>query len=99
MIMAGTMAVAARKSTAHCTRSAQDLLNLPQLATTSATAAPNSSENSKSVDFIDTPKQSPSRRPATSARRTPVAPPIKTVTHNNQIGVHKLSVRNSKTLE
>src|SRR5437879_6191270 len=99
MIMAGTKAGAPRKNTEQWHRYAQNLLNFPRLATTSATGAPSSNESSKSVDFMDTPKQSPSRSPATSARRALVARPIKTVMHNNQIGVHKLSVRNSKTLE
>ena len=51
---------------------------------------------SKSADFIETAKQSPSRRPATKARRTLIRLRIKTVMHNNQIAAHKLSVRNSE---
>ena len=48
--------------------------------------------------FIETPKQSPRRTPATSPRRMVTGPPNNATRHSSQSAAHKLSVRNSMAL-
>src|SRR5438034_7809015 len=99
IIVAGIIAVETTKAAMHCTKRVQDRARFRRPTSNSVSSAARAIDSKNRIDFIETPKQSPSKRPATSARRAVSGPVTSTVIHNNQSGAQRLSVRNSSEIK
>src|SRR5215471_17774608 len=99
IITPGTINVVVTNAVPHRANCAHDRPILSRPTRNKVTTVATNNKKTNSVDFIDTPKQSPRRRPAMSARGTVRAPLTKTVMHRSQSGTQRLSVRNSKEVK